>query len=1227
VVLIRAGGLPSTSSGKVQRAACRAALLDGSLPVLLDTTLPSLGPPGPVPTVDPGDDLRGHVADLLGVAAADLDRDRPLAELGLDSLGVVRLQHWLAGRSTAVLAPDELLEVTLDDLATTTGPTAAPTAEPAPVGPGDRPASVNQQSQWFGHQLAPDSRAHVVAAAVAVHGDVDVAALGRAATALALRHPMLRSSFPAVDGLPVQRVHPAPRPSVESLDATGIAADGVAALLEEVTYRPFDLATGPLWRIVVLRTGAGAHRLALAVHHIAADLWSLEVMLAELDDCYRAAVAGATVALAPSSRDGRRPELPASELDRVRAHWRSTLAGAPTVLDLPGLRSVDGPRRFRGRSVALVVGPEILRGLHDLARAEGTTLYPVLLAGLQLMLSRLCDRSDVLVATPLHGRDDPADAATVGYLADIVVLRGRTDRAADLRALIGAAHREVRAASRHAGLPFPELVRMLCPDRRPSRPPLAQVALTVHRPLGPLGELTAACALGRGGVRARWGGLDVESTAFTPPGTQFDLAVTLAEVDGSLAGMLQVDADLVGADAAAEWAERFTAVLTEIATDPDAVAMPAALPRAAPVAAAVVRPVHETFAAHAASTPRRTALRWEGVGGDEHSWDYGELDARANRLAHRLLAAGVGPETLVGLCLPRSPELVVAVLAVFKAGGAYLPLDPLHPAERLAFVVADSAPAVLVTVGSVRSRLPSGTVPVIDLDVEVAALEALPATAPPVPGDLARLAYVIYTSGSSGRPKGVLVEHRGVANLFPATTELGIDHTDVWTLFHSFAFDFSVWEMWGPLVHGGSLVVVPTEATVSPQALWNLVARFGVTVLNQTPAVFAELTAACPERLSTLDLRHVVFGGEKLESSHLVVWREHGTAGTRLTNMYGITEITVHATLGPVDVTAGSTPALGVALSGTDLVLLDEQGDRVPDGEQGEITVGGAGVARGYLGRPELTAARFVPDPARPGRMRYRSGDLARWRDGRLEYLGRTDDQVKIRGFRIEPGEIAAALQDHPLVRQAYVTADHDARRRPRLVGYVVVDPARPSAAELRAHLRERLPEHMVPAVLVPVPAIPLTTNGKVDRRALPVPPTTAGAEGAETPTEQVVAVAVAEMLGLPTIGRVDDIFALGWHSLLMAQFALLMGERFHVRVPLGELFVEPTVASIAAAVDGAVRAGGAATGSPPIARADRSRYAAGPGLALPAALIQPRHAGPHTMSEHHRPDGVGHVR
>ena len=466
----------------------------------------------------------------------------------------------------------------------------------------------------------------------------------------------------------------------------------------------------------------------------------------------------------------------------------------------------------------------------------------------------------------------------------------------------------------------------------------------------------------------------------------------------------------------------------------------------------------------------------------------------------------------------------------------------------------------------------------------------------------------------------MLVEHRGVANIFAAAATFRFDHTDVWTLFHSCAFDFSVWELWGPLVTGGTLVVVPWEATVSPPALWELVRRHRVTVLSQTPAVFAGLTSACPDQLAGLALRHIIFGGEKLEPSHLATWRRHGDPRTRLTNMYGITEITVHATCQPLDEDgdgAGAGPiSLGMPLSGTDLRLAGPDGRDIPPGQAGEICIGGAGVARGYLNRPALTAERFVPHPGRPGGRMYRSGDLAHTDpNGRLLYLGRLDDQVKIRGHRIEPGEIAATLETCPGVQQAVVVPWTDGGQT-RLSAYLVPvppDAAGPAPADLRAHLRERLPEYLVPGSFTAVPAIPLTPNGKVDRRALPTPAATPPGPGAApaTEAEEVIGGFVAEMLCVDTVGCDDDLFALGWHSLLMARLALRAEERFGVRIPLQTLFTEPTVCRIAAAVDEG-RTGPwppRAAGAGSVSRADRSRYTArhrpDGTLALPDVLAQ----------------------
>ncbi|WLQ46495.1 amino acid adenylation domain-containing protein [Streptomyces poriferorum] len=1333
VVLIRAGSLPRTSSGKVQRGACKAELLAGSLktvhadhegaavpaadaapasaPRVSEAPRVSDGPRVPEPALPESDAtealslLRTQLSRLL--RHDDLPAGRTLIELGLDSLGTVELQHRIERELGYRIDFEEAADLTLGDLAalvaapkpTTEGPAEASPAEPV----GDRPLTSNQYAQWLGHQVAPDGRAQVIASAVAVRGPLDTEALERALHAAVARHPGLRTTFPATGDGPVRRLRQDPQIDFVRHDASGLDAETLRERLTEAAYRPFDLAEGPLLRAAVFTLGADDHRLVLAIHHIVADLWSVEVLLADLDLLYPAALRGDPPLARPvGSGEPRQPA--ADEQERLWEYWSRELAGAPALLPLPTDGSLPGgplptdgslpggplptdgslpggplptdgslpggplptdgslpggplptdgslpggplpaghprPARTasRGASVPFALGPELSARIAAAATTARTTPYTVLLAGYQILLARLSGRQDLLVATPEHGRRAADEADGIGLFAGMLVLRGKLARTDDFDSLLRRTHRTARSAAAHAGLPLPVLIERLRPRRSPGRPALAQAVITVHRPVGGHGQLAAACALGLAGARGTVGGLALESVPFTPPASQFETGVTLAEIDGQWHGVLHFDAALLRSASAGDWADQFRTVLDTVTRDSRTPLSDPRLLGPAPNTAetgeetAELLPVHEMFARRAAIAPDRTALVWDGG-----ALTYAELDARANRLAHRLREAGVVPESLVALCLPRSPHLVVAVLAVAKAGGAYVPLDPAHPSARTGYVLEDARPSIVLTCTETRSRLPGHDALVIDLDAEAETLAALPATGPGVPGDLDRLAYVIHTSGSSGRPKGVLVPHRGVANLFAAAADFRFDHTDVWTLFHSYAFDFSVWEMWGPLVHGGRLVLVEARETLSPPDFWELLRRHRVTVLNQTPAVFAELTAVPPPMLRGLDLRHIIFGGERLEAGHLAGWAAHGDPATRLTNMYGITEITVHATYGPLRGT-GQAPSpvpaspdaaaevpLGAPLAGTDLRLLDEDGCAVAPGEAGEICIGGRGVVRGYLGQPALTAERFVPHPDRAGERMYRSGDLARQRpDGALEYLGRADSQVKIRGHRIEPGEIAVALRAHPGVRDAFVLADRDTRGRTGLTGYVVPRQAPPTAAELRAHLRDRLPEYLVPGSFRPVSALPLTVNGKVDHRALialgraPSDATPdnapAGAAPQLSPTEAAVAGLVAELLETARVGRDDDLFALGWHSLLMARLALRIDDRFGVKVPLQELFVEPTVARVAASVDvgvqraaGSAGPGGQGASRSVIARVDRSRYLAGTSgsgrLTLPESL------------------------
>jgi amino acid adenylation domain-containing protein len=586
--------------------------------------------------------------------------------------------------------------------------------------------------------------------------------------------------------------------------------------------------------------------------------------------------------------------------------------------------------------------------------------------------------------------------------------------------------------------------------------------------------------------------------------------------------------------------------------------------------------VHARFEAQAQQHPDRVAVTFEG-----ESVTYAELNRRANRLAHELRAAGAGADLLVVICLERSVDLVVAILGVLKSGAGYLPLDPSYPADRLAFMLADAAPSVVITASTLANRVPASGAPTILVDQPARGGDDASERNPCCDVQPHHLAYVIYTSGSTGRPKGVMVTHRNVSRLFDSTDGwFGFGARDVWTLFHSYAFDFSVWELWGALAYGGRLVVVPYVVSRSPEAFLDLLRTEGVTVLNQTPSAFRPLMAAAVEAPVPLALRYVIFGGEALEPATLRPWFEaYGEHQPQLINMYGITETTVHVTYRPIgwrEVRSGQGSVIGRPIPDLSLQVLDGRGRRVPVGVPGEIHVGGDGVARGYLNRPELTAQRFIPDrftERSTGRL-YRSGDLARWRrDGDLEYLGRIDDQVKLRGFRIELGEIESAIAGHPGIRESVVLFADDPRQGKRLVGYYTSQGAiPPTATELRAFLLARLPDYMVPSAWQRIEVFPLTPNGKVDRAALPVPEATALDDS--TPyvaprgsLEEVIAGLWSEVLGVSRVSVEQDFFALGGHSLLATQVVARVARLLRTRTTLRMLFDHPTVRGLAAAL------------------------------------------------------------
>jgi amino acid adenylation domain-containing protein len=1067
-----------------------------------------------------------------------------------------------------------------DALAAGAGTAAAPLV---PVARGeDLPLSFAQARLWFLEQLQPGTPTYNMPSAVRFRGPLDVAALRRSLREVVRRHEPLRTTFAVRSGAPVQEVAAELDLELPVIDLRRLAAAAreatVRGLAGEESRRPFDLAAGPLIRGTLLRSGDEEHVALLTMHHIIADGWSMGVLIRELAALYPAFLAGAPSPLpelavqygdfAVWQRSYLRGEVLASQL----AYWRRVLAGH-SLLELPTDRPRPAVQRFRGADEPLALSPEVSRALLDFGRRQGATPYMALLAGFQALLHRYSGQDDVIVGGTVAGRDRGELEPLIGFFVNTLPMRTDLSRRPGFRELLDRVREVALGALSHQDLPFEKLVEELQPERDLSRSPLFQVVFQFQQVVATALELP---------------GLTLSPVEGSSQSAKFDIVLNLRGDAGGLFGVWKLNTDLFDRATLARMSRHLETLLAGAAAEPDRAL--AELPILSPEerrqlgldGAAVLGealagpPLHEIFAARVARSPEAVAVTCAG------EWlSYGELDRRANRLAHRLIGLGVAPGDLVGLCLERSVEMVVAILGVLKAGGAYLPLDPAYPRERLAFMLEDSRVPVLIAQGSLTDTLPATgpaiRVLLVDRDSERIAGESAEAPAVAVSAD--HPAYVIYTSGSTGRPKGVVVRHGNVTRLFTATDGgFGFGPEDVWTLFHSYAFDFSVWEIWGALLYGGRLVVVPFWVSRSPEAFYELLVAERVTVLNQTPSAFRQLIWAEASALGgaepDLALRYVIFGGEALEPAALAPWFErHGDQRPRLINMYGITETTVHVTYRPIGwaEAGGSGSVIGPPIPDLRVYVLDAAGQPQPLGVPGEIHVGGAGLALGYLGRPELTAERFVPNPyGAAGSRLYRSGDLARHlAGGDLEYLGRIDHQVKIRGFRIELGEIESALTAQPSVREAVVLAREEGSER-RLVAYVVPEGEAPTLTGLREALAGRLPEYMLPSVLVVLDRLPLTANGKVDRRALPAPEAAGSGLAAShvapgTDLERFLAALWQEVLKVPGIGMHDDFFALGGSSISGAVLVSRLQEKLREIVHVVVIFDYPTIAEMAA--------------------------------------------------------------
>ncbi|WP_164021814.1 non-ribosomal peptide synthetase, partial [Pyxidicoccus trucidator] len=1056
--------------------------------------------------------------------------------------------------------------------------TGIPALRPVPR-QGSLPLSFAQQRLWFLDQLQPGGALYNIPTPLRLEGALEVAVLERAFTELVRRHESLRTTFHADAGHPFQRIHP-PTPfhlSRVDLSAREDREAEVRRLVLEDAARPFDLATGPLLRTALLRLSEQQHVLLLNLHHIVSDGWSTPVLMREVATLYEAFRQGQPSPL---------PELPVQyadyavwqrgwlqgeALDAQLGWWKQQLAGAPHALELP----TDFPRppvqSFRGATVHFQLPRALSRALEALCQKQGATLFMGLLAATQALLARHSGQQDIVLGSPIAGRRFSELEGLIGFFINTLALRARMEDNPSFSALLGRVRESTLGAFACQDVPFEKLVEELRPQRDLSRSPLFQAMVILQN----ASEASAGSPGAASSARSKEV-LAIQPVEGEGSDAKFDLTFAFVSTPEGLAGSLNYCVDLFREDTVRRLAFHLQRLLEAVTAWPEQSLLDVPLLSAAERQTLLVEwndtrtplrrgLLHHLVSAQAARTPDALAL----VAG-EVRLSYRQLDARANRLAHALHAQGVRPEVRVAVLLERNADLLVALLAILKAGGTYVPLDANYPRSRLTYTLADSQARLLLAHRPLLDslQLDSQALSTLCLDSLPEGFDSRPDSPPESSVGEDNLAYVIYTSGSTGQPKGVAITHANATAFLDWATGTFSPAQLAGTLAAtSICFDLSVFELFAPLTCGGA-VLLARDALALP----SLPAAREVTLLNTVPSAAAELLrlGAIPPSVSTVNL-----AGEPLPGALARGLYATGTV-QHVFNLYGPTEDTTYSTFTRVPEGPGE-PTIGLPLPQTSAYILNPRLQLQPVGVPGELYLAGAGLARGYLAQPALTAERFVPDAfsPTPGARMYRTGDLVRRRaDGQLEYLGRTDFQVKVRGFRIELGEIEASLRQYPGVQQVLVMAREDVPGDKRLVAYVV-PPAGVDADALRTHVRKSLPDFMVPSAFVPLEALPLTPNGKVDRRALPAPGASLLASSSTyvapaSPTEERLASIWAQVLRVEKVGRHDDFFALGGHSLLATQLVSRVRSTLDVELPLRALFEAPTVEGLAARIESA---------------------------------------------------------
>ncbi|MBU7581849.1 MAG: amino acid adenylation domain-containing protein [Nostoc sp. TH1S01] len=1048
---------------------------------------------------------------------------------------------------------------------------------------GNLPLSFAQRRLWFLSQLEPQSNAYNIPAAIRLTGKLNIVALEQSINEIVRRHETLRTTFTVVDGEPIQVIGAAaklqlPIIDLQTLPETERETEALRlASLEAQT--PFNLEQDSLLRVSLLRLSEQNHVILFTMHHIVSDGWSTGILIRELTTLYKAY---------DSSQPCNLPQLPIQYVDfavwqrqwlqgevlnNQLNYWKQNLGGELPVLELPTDRPRPAIQTYRGATESFAVSPSLTAALKNLSQQEGVTLFMTLLAAFKVLLHRYTQQNDILVGTPIANRNRSEIEGLIGFFVNTLVLRSNLTGNLTFKQLLAQVREVTLGAYAHQDLPFEQLVEELQPRRNLSHSPLFQVMFILQNTATEVIQLPD---------------LTLEELTAENNTAKFDITVSLSETEEGLQGAIEYNTDIFDAARITRMLAHFQVLLEGIVANPQQHLSQLPLLTANEQHQLLVEwnntqteypqdlCIHQLFEAQVEKTPDAVAVVFEN-----QQLTYRELNQRANQLAHYLQKLGVRPEVLVGICVERSLEMIVALLGIFKAGGAYLPLDPSYPQERLKFMLEDSQISVLLTQQNLLTTLPPNCAQIICLDSDWESIAAYQNNSINSNVNSSNLSYTIYTSGSTGKPKGVQITHSSVLN-FLTTMQQKLQLTNVDKLLSvtTLSFDIAVLEIFLPLTTGAKLILVSREIATDGRQLLQQLNNSAVTIMQATPATWRMLLDAGWEGNAQLK---ILCGGEALPQNLASQLRQKAAS---VWNLYGPTETTIWSTIHQVDEHEAFVP-IGCPIANTQIYILDKHLQPVPIGVPGEIYIGGAGLARGYFNRPELTNEKFIPNPFTPATLLYKTGDLARYLpNGAIEYLGRIDYQVKIRGFRIELGEIETILTQHEDVQVSCVIVREDNPGDKRLVAYIVAKTGNLSStnnseliSQLRKYLKENLQEYMVPSAFVLLEKLPLTPNGKIDRRALPIPDHTDSNIGTtyiapRTPVEEQLAKIWAKLLKVKQVGIEDNFFDLGGHSLLLTQLIFQIRQTWKIELPLSSLFAMPTIAALAQSIETAQKTG-----------------------------------------------------